>query len=268
MPKTNYMHFHKISCIIIDDEENDRALFKDRIERYFSDTLEIKGFAASVKDGVELIKKTDPDIVFLDIVMPIENGFKLFDYFPMYKFEVIFITSFKHYAIDAIKYSALDYLIKPINFIQLSETLLRFKRNRHANSSQKRIEAFIYNFNNGVDMGMKVAFPIMDGYQMEKLNDIIYCEGDGNYTKVHLGDGRVLLVSRTLKDVEELLFSQYFFRIHKSFLVNMNYVKSFSRMGKEVQLDNTVKLPVSTRKHEEFLNVLTKWRKIQGNLKS
>jgi two-component system, LytTR family, response regulator len=261
------MNFHKISCIIIDDDENDRALFKDRIEKYFSDTLEIKGYAESVKEGVELIKKTDPEIVFLDIVMPIENGFKLFDYFTSYKFEVIFVTSFKHYAIDAIKYSALDYLVKPINFLHLSETLLRFKRNRHANSSQKRIEAFIYNFNNGVDMGMKVAFPILDGYQMEKLNDIIYCEGDGNYTKVNLADGRVLLVSRTLKDVEELLFSQYFFRIHKSFLVNMNYVKSFSRTGKDVQLDNTIKLPVSTRKHDEFVTVLTKWRKIPVNLK-
>ena len=116
-------------------------------------------------------------------------------------------------------------------------------------------------------MGMKVAFPIMDGYQMEKLNDIIYCEADSNYTKVHLSDGRVLLVSRTLKDVEELLFSQYFFRIHKSFLVNMNYVKSFSRTGKDVQLDNTVKLPVSARKHDEFVTVLTKWRKMPVNLK-
>jgi two-component system LytT family response regulator len=261
------MDITKISCIIIEDEENDRAIFKDRIDRYFTDTLEIKGFAETVKEGVELIKKHDPEIVFLDIVLPLENGFKLFDYFTTYNFEVIFITSSKHYAIEAIKYAALDYLIKPINFIHLSETLLRFKRNRHANSSQKRIEAFIYNFHNGVDMGMKVAFPIMDGYQMEKLNDIIYCEADSNYTKVHLSDGRVLLVSRTLKDVEELLFSQYFFRIHKSFLVNMNYVKSFSRTGKDVQLDNTVKLPVSARKHDEFVTVLTKWRKMPVNLK-
>jgi two-component system LytT family response regulator len=251
----------KISCIIIDDERIARETFQEISERYMSEKLEVRGLAASVKEGVELIKKVNPDIVFLDIEMPVESGFKLFDHFTQYTFEVIFTTAFKQYAIDAIKYAALDYLLKPIDFLDLKEALSRYEKKRLTNTSQIRIETLIANLSSGVDMYQKVAFPTMDGYQMEKLNDIIYCEGDVNYTKIHTCDGRMIMVCRTLKDVEELLNCQYFFRCHKSFLVNLNYVKSYSRSeGHGIYLDNGKWLPVSTRKNDEFVQILTKWR--------
>lgn len=251
---------NKITCIIIDDERIARETFQDIINRYLGDRLEVKGMGESVKDGVNLIKNHNPEIVFLDIEMPVESGFKLFDYFTNYTFEVIFTTAFKQYAIDAIKYAALDYLLKPINFIDLRESLNRYEKKKLTNTSQQRIETLITNLTVGIDINQKVAFPTMDGYQMEKLNDIIYCEGDVNYTKVHLYDGRNILVSRTPKEIEELLDCQYFYRIHKSFVVNLNFVKSYSRSENGIHLDNNELLPVSTRKNDEFLSVLTKWR--------
>ena len=251
----------KITCVIIDDERIAREAFKSICERYLKDQLEVKGLAESVKEGVELIKQHQPEIVFLDIEMPVESGFKLFDYFTTYTFEVIFTTAFKQYAIDAIKYAALDYLLKPIDFIDLKEALSRYEKKRMTNTSQVRIETLISNLAAGVDINQKVAFPTMDGYQMEKLNNIMFCEGDVNYTKIHTNDGRMIMVSRTLKEVEELLSSNYFFRVHKSFLVNLNYVKSYSRTENfGIYLDNSQWLPVSTRKNDEFIQVLTRWR--------
>lgn len=257
---------NKITCVIIDDERIARETFQEISERYLNDRLEVKGAAESVKAGVELIRRYQPEIVFLDIEMPVEGGFKLFDYFTQYTFEVIFTTAFKQYAINAIKHAALDYLLKPIDFIDLREALNRYEKKRSTNTSQVRIETFISNLSEGVDINQKVSFPTMDGYQMEKLNDIIYCQGDTNYTKIHTCDGRVIMVSKTLKEVEELFSSQYFYRIHKSFLANLNYVKSYSRSGNfGIYLDNNKWLPVSTRKNDEFLRVLTKWRKSQNN---
>lgn len=256
---------NKITCIIIDDERIAREAFQDICERYLKDKLEVRGLAGSVKEGVELIKKHQPEIVFLDIEMPVESGFKLFDYFTKYTFEVIFTTAFKQYAIDAVKYAALDYLLKPINFIDLREALVRYEKKRSTNTSQVRIETLLSNLSVGVDMNQKVAFPTMDGYQMEKLNDIMYCEGDVNYTKIHTYDGRLIMVSRTLKDVEELLSSPYFYRTHKSYLVNLNYIKSYSRSENfGIFLDNNLWLPVSTRKNDEFIQMLTQWRSKQN----
>src|SRR5208337_3553132 len=143
-----------------------------------------------------------------------------FDYFTRYTFEVIFTTAFQRYAIEAIKYAAIDYLLKPYDFLDLRDALYRYEKKRSTNSSQIRIETLLSNLSVGVDINQKVAFPIQSGYKMEKLNDIMYCEGDGNYIKIHTCDGRSIMVSRTLKDVEELLSSQYFCRIHKSYLVN------------------------------------------------
>lgn len=255
----------KITCVIIDDERVAREAFRDIIDRYMTDRLTVIGMAESVKEGVELIKKYHPELVFLDIVMPNESGFKLFDYFTQYNFEVIFTTGFEQYAIEAIKYAALDYLLKPINFIDLREALSRYEKKKLTKSSQQRIETLITNLSVGGDINQKVAFPTMDGYQMETLHDISYCEGNVNYTKVYIYDGRMIMVSRSLKEVEELISCHYFYRIHKSYLVNLNYVKTYSRSENGIHLENGQLLPVSFRNNDEFLQILTKWRNQSKN---
>lgn len=247
------------TCIIIDDEKNARETLAKIIERYFSTKIKILFSADSVKEGVFAINKHNPDLVFLDIEMPEENGFKLFDYFDIYNFEVIFTTAYKQYAIDAIKFAALDYLLKPINFIDLRDVLTRLEKKQSKTSNNAQIEAFLSNMNNDPGNFNKIALPTLDGYQLEKVNNIVYCQAEESYCKIFTNRNEVILVARTLKNIEELLPEEVFFRIHKSHLVNMNYIKSYSKTdGYKIKLENGVELDVATRRNDEFLKALTK----------
>ncbi len=248
-----------IRCVIIDDERKARESFKKIIQRYFADKLEVVELCESVKDGVTAINKHNPDIVFLDIQMPNENGFKLFDYFDKLNFEVIFTTAYNQYALDAIKYSALDYLLKPINFIDLNDTIKRYEKHDFVKSKQERLEVLISNMNMGISIKSKVALPTLTGYQMERINNIIYCEADRNYTKIHLVNDKYILVSKTLGYVEDLLPEDIFFRIHKTYLLNLNYVDRYLRNdGHRVILDNGSQLDVASRRIDDFVKALTK----------
>ncbi len=188
-------------------------------------------------------------MVFLDIEMPGENGFNLFDYIDNVNFEVVFLTAYKNYAIDAIHFSAFDYLLKPLDYLELKEVIVKYKKHKSLNN----------NLNIGAEISSKIALPTLSGYEMEKISRIVYCEADENYTKIHTVGGETILVSRTLKVVEEMLPADHFFRIHKSFLVNMNYVKSYNRNeGHKILLENGVELEIATRHNEEFVRALTK----------
>lgn len=247
-----------INCIIIDDEKKAREAFKKIINRYYSDKINVVADAESVKEGVTAIHKFNPDIVFLDIEMPGENGFKLFEYFKKLDFEVIFTTAFNKYAIDAIKHSALDYILKPINIVDLAETFKKFEYRNKLKTQQERIEILLANMNMGNTIKSKVALPTLSGYEMKKINDIIYCEGDQNYTKIHLVNDEQILVTKTLKFIEDLLPSTIFFRIHKTYLVNLNYVEKYIRNdGHKVILDNGTHLNVANRRIDEFTTALT-----------
>jgi len=246
-----------ISCIIVDDEELARETFRKIIDRYFIEKLKVQCIAGSVKEAVDCIYHYNPDLVFLDIEMPVENGFRLFDYFDHYHFEVVFTTAYKHYAIDAIKHAALDYLLKPINYIDLKEAIRKVEDKIRTRSTQARVEALLSNITSGSDLFHKIALPTMEGYKMVKANDIIYCEADENYSKIHMNSGEVVFVPKTLKSVEDTLTQENFFRIHKSFIVNMNYIESYTRTeGYRVKLENGIELDVASRRNEEFLKAL------------
>ena len=247
------------TCIIIDDEKNARETLSKIIERYFIDKIKVLQLADSVKEGVFAINKYRPDIVFLDIEMPEENGFKLFDYFDIYNFEVIFTTAYKQYAIDAIKFAALDYLLKPINYIDLRDVLIRLEKKQNRSSNTDQIEAFLSNINTDSGNFNKIALPTMDGFQLEKVNNIVYCQAEETYCKIFTNRNEAILVARTLKNIEEMLPDEIFFRIHKSYLVNMNYIKSYSKSeGYRIMLENGIELDVATRRNEEFIKALTK----------
>ena len=256
-----------INCIIIDDERKAREAFKKIIDRYFKDKLFVVSLSESVKEGVAAIHKFNPDIVFLDIEMPGENGFKLFEYFDTVNFEVIFTTAFNEYAVNAIKYSALDYLLKPINFIDLNDALKRYEVSSKLKSRNERVEVLLSNMNMGNTIKSKVALPTLSGYEMKKINDIIYCEGDQNYTKIHLIGEQQLMVSKTLKYIEELLPEDVFFRIHKTYLVNLNYVGKYLRTdGHKVLLDDGTQLDVANRRIDDFVKAITNKSFNQNNL--
>jgi two-component system, LytTR family, response regulator len=249
-----------ISCVLIDDERKARETFDMIVQRYLPEKLKVAAMCESVKEGAHCIQKNHPDIVFLDIEMPGENGFKLFDYIDNIDFVVVFLTAYKNYAIDAIHFSAFDYLLKPLDYMELMEVIVKFEKKKRENNNLN-VQALLSNLNIGADISSKIALPTLSGYQMEKISHIIYCAADENYTKIYTVCSDCILVSRTLKVVEEMLPADHFFRIHKSYLVNMNFVKSYNRTdGHKILLENGVELEIATRRNEEFVKALTKAR--------
>ena len=250
-----------ISCIIIDDEKKALETFEMIVQRYLPEKLKVCAAATSVKEGVFSINKFKPELVFLDIEMPGENGFRLFDYLDTVDFDVIFLTAYRNYAIEAIRFSAFDYLLKPLDYNELTAAVSRYETTKKTETNNARIQALISNLNIGADINAKIALPTLTGYMMEKISHIVYCEADENYTRIHTVRGETIMVSRTLKVVEEMLPRDYFFRIHKSYLVNMNYVKSYNRTeGHKILLETGTELEIATRRNEEFVKALTKVR--------
>ena len=247
-----------ISCVIIDDEKPARDALELMILHYFAEKVKVIGKAGSLKEGVFAIYKHKPDLVFLDIEMPEEDGFTIFNYFQQVAFSVIFTTAYKEYAIRAIKVAALDYILKPVGVEDLEEVIQLYEKRQLSGVSVESIEKLIsilYPVNSNIE---KVALPTFCGFQLEKVNAIMYCVADQNYTKVHTIDGRGLLISKPLNIIESMLPCDIFFRIHKSHLVNLNYIKTYSRAeGFHVVLEDGTKLDVAIRRNDDFIRALT-----------
>ncbi len=250
-----------ISCIIIDDEKRAIETFRRIVSRYLSDKLEVIAEATSVKEGVRTILEFRPDMVFLDIEMPGENGFKLFDYFDEILFEVVFLTAFKSYAIEAIKFAAFDYLLKPLDVAELQEVCSKFDKKRKGLRSKERIHALMSTLHAGTGLPGKIALPTPGGFRMENISSIVYCEADENYTNVYTTEGETIVVNRTLKILEDLFPKEHFYRIHKSHLINLSFVKEYSRTDRHiVTMQNGVELEIASRRQDEFFRLLTRNR--------
>lgn len=247
-----------ISAIIIDDEQHARYTLEAMLDRYFLNKVKVLESVESVKEGVFAIQKHHPDLVFLDIEMPEENGFKLFDYFDQIPFSVIFVTAYQNFAIDAVKVAALDYILKPVNYVDLQAAISLYEKRKAKGISQEHIEKLLNSLNPLPDSKGKVALPTFTGYQLEKVNSIMYCEADQNYTKIYTNRTEIILVSKPISFLEETLPADTFFRIHKSYLVNLNFIKSYNRSeGFQVILDDGTILDVATRRNQDFLKALT-----------
>ncbi|SDS10069.1 two component transcriptional regulator, LytTR family [Gillisia sp. Hel1_33_143] len=245
-----------IKAVIIDDELNAQSLLEKTLERYFPNKFNIVQKCNSVDEGVIAIKDHEPELVFLDIQMPEKNGFELFKYFEVIKFQVIFITAYNQFAIKAIKRSALDYLLKPINHVDLAPAIKRFEDKNQGSFAQKKLALLLENLNVNDQNVSKLAFPTNEGYELIHANQILYCKAESNYTFIKKIDGISKTVTKTLKYVEEILPDTSFKRIHKSYVINMNYLVRYHKANKEVELTNGEKLPVSFRKEEDFINAI------------
>lgn len=245
-----------IKTVIIDDELNAQNLLENTLHRYFPNRFNIVEKCSSVDSGVEAIKKYEPELVFLDIQMPEKNGFELFKYFDVVNFEVIFTTAFNQFAIKAIKRSALDYLLKPISHLELSEAVKKFEKKNGGNFAQKKLSLLLENLNVNDQNVSKIAFPTLEGFELIHTNQILYCKAESNYCSVKKIDGFTKVATKTLKFVEEVLPEKTFKRIHKSYVINLNYVVRYNKANKEIELTNGEKLPVSFRKEEEFINAI------------
>jgi two-component system LytT family response regulator len=246
-----------IKTIIVDDEYNAREFLEKLLTRYFPDKFIILDKCENVDEAITAIEKYCPELVFLDVQMPNKNGFQLFKELNKIKFEVIFTTAHSEFAIDAIKCSALDYLLKPINYIDLFETIKKYDQKLNKASQEEKLRLLLENIDTGSSAYNRIALPTENGFELLKTNSILYCEADSNYCKVVCLDGRNIVLSKTLKYIEELLPTSIFQRIHKSYLVNLNYVIRFNKTNELlVELSNGETLPVSVRKKEEFINAI------------
>ena len=246
-----------IKTVIIDDEASAQELLRKSLIQFFPNKFSVLATCDSVDAGVEAIKKFEPDLVFLDIQMPGKSGFELFDYFQVIRFKVIFTTAHAQFAIKAIRRSALDYLLKPINRVDLATAIKRFEAENNETASQKKLALLLENLNVNDQNVNKIAFPTTEGFEFIHSNQILFCRAESNYCAIKKIDGSTITVTRTLKYLEELLPANTFIRIHKSYIINLNFVVRYHKANKEVELTNGEKLPVSFRKEEGFINAVS-----------
>jgi two-component system LytT family response regulator len=248
-----------IKIIIVDDDPIARGILEKLITNYFSEKYIIAAICESVDSAVIAIEQFDPKLVFLDIQMPKKNGFELLKEVETLNFEVVFTTSHIDYALNAIKISALDYLIKPINLIDLNEAFKKFENKHNQLDQQKKLLQIFENLDVGSTDFNRIALPTENGFEIIKSSAVLYCEANSNYCRVICLDGRIIILSKTLKHIEQILPLKIFQRIHKSYLVNLNYVSRFNKTNVlEIELTNGEKLPVSIRKKEEFMNAINR----------
>ena len=244
-----------IKAIIIDDEQSSQITLQNMVNE-FCEEIEIVALANSVSTGIEAIYKYQPELVFLDVEMPVHKGITLFDHFKDPPFHVIFTTAFQKYAIEAFKFSAIHYLLKPIDLEELRIAIQKVQDRKEAAASKEKLKILKESLNNVCN---KLALSTIDGYHFVELKDIIRCESQNNYTFFHLTKGQKILVSKTLKVFSKMLEDHNFFRISRSDLVNLNHVVKFGRQkSPSITLSDETKLNISVRRKDDFL------KKIEG----
>ncbi|MFN4812669.1 MAG: LytR/AlgR family response regulator transcription factor [Bacteroidota bacterium] len=246
------------SCLIVDDEKPQQEILSGMLTSKFP-SYRLEAICSSVDEGIKKIKQIKPALVFLDVQMPPKTGFDLLSSFDQINFDVIFTTSFEHFAIKAFRFSAIDYLLKPFSEEDLAIALKKFETKHAMQNSIKHVQNLLMNINQNTSDKARIALPTMSGFVFAQVNDIIRCESDNNYTTFYFADRTHLMVSKTLKDCEELLEEYHFFRVHASHLINLRYIKEYIKGdGGQVKMTDGSVVDVSRRKKDEFLLQLNK----------
>ena len=245
-----------LTALIVDDEKKSRE-FLLMLLNDFCPEVEVVGMVSSVSDALLLIEKTQPDVVFLDIQLQSEQGFDLLRRLPKINFEVIFTTAHAEYAIEAIRFSALDYLLKPIDPLELQQAVRKSVGKKNHSLSHLQMQNLLDHFRHArVDL-VKIALPTFDGLVFVGIKDIIYLEADSSYTKIVTEHTRPYTVTKVLKEYESMLTSRNFFRIHNSYIINLDKVERYIKGdGGCVVMQNGTTLDVSKRKKQAFMNVI------------
>lgn len=250
----------KLKTLIVDDEL-DAVDFISSIISEYCPALEVVARAYNVVQAADAINHTRPDLLFLDVEMPNGTGFDLLTRFPDKDFDVIFITAFNHYAIKAIRFSAIDYILKPININEFIEAVGKVVKKRQERSSKgnEGLQVLMENLRSALPS--RLAIPTADGMEYLNPKDVIRIEADRSYTWFYLNGGRKILVSKHLKEFQELLGDRYFFRSHNSYLVNLKYVKKFIRRdGGFIEMNDGAMIPLSRNRKDIFLAQMAKFR--------
>ena len=244
-----------IRCVIVEDEEMARKVLKSLLAQYCPDVM-VCAEADDITSGQEMIEAFRPDLVFLDIEMPGGSGFKLLNNIKDIDFEVVFITAYEQFAIKAIRHDALDYLLKPVDPKELVAAVDKVKDAKYKKTLKKQYDNLLKNIDLEQLVVKKISISTSDKIHLIEVDDIIRCESDNYYTIIYFKDGTSLLVSKTLKEMEQKLEEYDFVRTHKSHLVNMRCIMNFIKDEMMVLLTDGVKVPVSKRKKEKILEVI------------
>jgi len=242
-----------IKTVIVDDEENNVGTLQSMLTQ-FCPEIEIIGTAGNAKQAFTIINELQPQLVFLDIEMPMGNGFDLLEKLMPVNFEVIFVTAFDQYAITAFKFAALDYLLKPVSIDELKRAVNRSAIRIAEKNVNNRIESLIANFRSEAQGLKKIGLPTAEGLVFEEIENIMHLQAESNYTLVYIRNKKKMTITKSLKEFEDLLPASIFCRLHHSHIVNLNYItKYYKGRGGYVELTDGTTVEVSTRKKDDFL---------------
>jgi two-component system LytT family response regulator len=247
-----------ITAIIIDDEPHCIERLSNLIENNFFGEVTVIGRFSSFAESVKAIKELKPELVFLDVqIDKHKTGFDLLEQIDNIQFDVIFTTAFEKYAVQAFRISAIDYLLKPVDKDYLGQAINKLKAKYSPNQFPEKLDVLFHNLKNVQGFSKRICIPVMNGYEVFQINNIIRCESSVNYTTLFIKDNRKLTVAKTLKEFEDMLGAYNFFRVHNSHLINMNYIKTYnkSKGGFVVLTDNSV-IEVSVRRKDDFFKKL------------
>lgn len=247
-----------IRAIIIDDEKNAIEMLLWLLQTYCP-TVEVLATCESGAEGIEAVERLRPDLLFLDIEMPIMNGFEVLEKISNPAIQVVFTTAFDQFAVKAFRYAALNYLLKPIDPDELTATISRFENARQS-VSQEQLKILLEHLNPARKTPERIALSSGDGLVFVKTGDIAYCQADSNYTHVVMADGKKITVARTLKELDDTLGGGDFARVHNSYLVNINRIEKYVRGdGGYIVMPDGANITISRSKREEFFQLFSKF---------
>lgn len=245
-----------IRAILIDDEMTSLRNLEQKLEA-FCKSVTVIAATQKPEEAISIIRSLRPDVLFLDIEMPKMSGFRMLEELGDYDAEIIFTTAYNHYAIDAMRISAFDYLVKPVAIEELENAVNRLFKKKSM-KTQERLHILKESINQVKTQENKIAVPLNEGFEFVIIKNIIRIESSSSYSRIFLIDGKSMLVTKLLKDFEELLTPYHFFRVHNSHLINLNYIKKYLRaVGGQVLMDNGDLIDVARRKKDEFISLLS-----------
>jgi len=252
----------KIQTVIIEDEPKSLLTLQSLLDRYCPE-VQVIATAGSVESGLHILAENNPELVFLDIAMPDGDAFDLLNKIGHVDFEIIFITAYNDFALRAFEFSALHYLLKPVNYLELQAAVQRFMKIRNYDSLGTRLDILNNSMKNHFD---KISLPSNDGLIIVELKEIVRLEAAGNYSTIHLANDQSIVVTKTLYQFEEILDGLDFIRIHNTHLINLNYVKRYQRgQGGTVTMNDGTQLAVSRGRKAEFIDALKTYSLTIGN---
>jgi len=243
-----------INAVIIDDEPGNIRVLKELLQEYCWDDVAILGEAGQADDAYTLIQEVHPELVFLDVEMPYGNGFDLLDKLMPIEFEVIFVTAFNDYTLKAFKYSALDYLLKPVNLEELRSAVQKAGERLQLKRSNLQLNNLLSNMRQPDPSAKKLAIPGIDSISFIRFDDIICVEAEGGYSRLYLKDGQTVMSSKGIKEYEDILPVSLFIRVHNSHIVSLNCIKKYHRgRGGYVEMEDGQMIEVASRRKDKFL---------------